>query len=235
MTLDALADAFAPLSTAALCDAAVRCGVPARVAPAGIRSIPPGARLAGPVLPARHAGSVDVFLEALEESRPGDVLVIDDGGRTDRACVGDLIVLECRAAGLAGLLVWGAHRDTWDLQAIGLPVFSYGAAPPGPPGAGTRDRMALSSARFGPALVARGEMAFADEDGVLFLGAEAAEEVLPVARKIREAETRQAEALRDGRRLRDQLGLREYLQRRAADPSYTFRDHLRERDAEVES
>lgn len=235
MTLDTPSDAFAPLSTAALCDAAQRCGVPVRIAPAGIRSIPPGARIAGPVLPARHAGSVDVFLEALEECRPGDILVIDDGGRTDRACVGDLIVLECRAAELAGLLVWGAHRDSWDLQAIGLPVFSYGAAPSGPPGAGDRDRMALSSVRFGPALVARGELAFADEDGVLFLGAEAAEEVLPVAREIREAERRQAEALRDGTRLRDQLGLREYLRRRAGNPSFTFRDHLRERGAEIES
>ena len=38
----------------------------------------------------RHHGSVDIFLEALERRQAGDVLVIDNGGRTDEGCVGDL-------------------------------------------------------------------------------------------------------------------------------------------------
>ena len=45
-------------------------------------------------MPARHYGSVDVFLEALSSAGPGDVLVIDNGGRTDEACIGDLVALE---------------------------------------------------------------------------------------------------------------------------------------------
>jgi regulator of RNase E activity RraA len=44
-----------------------------------------GQRVAGRVLPVRHYGSVDVFLEALGRAEAGDVLVVDNGGRLDEA------------------------------------------------------------------------------------------------------------------------------------------------------
>jgi regulator of RNase E activity RraA len=53
-----------------------------------------------------------VFLEALGSAGYGDVLVVDNGGRADEACVGDLVVLEAQAAGVSGMVVWGLHRDT---------------------------------------------------------------------------------------------------------------------------
>jgi len=84
------------------------------------------------------------------------VLVVDNGGRADEACVGDLVVLEAQAAGLGGVVMWGLHRDTPEVTQIGLPVFSY-------------------------------------------------------------AQT-----------LRQQTAFGEYLARRAAEPSYTFRRHLRQ-------
>jgi 4-hydroxy-4-methyl-2-oxoglutarate aldolase len=40
--------------------------------------------MAGRVLPTRHY-SVDIFLEALTDADAGDVLVVDNGGRTDEA------------------------------------------------------------------------------------------------------------------------------------------------------
>ena len=234
MDNQALHDAFAPLSTPLLADASLRLGIPLRPAPSGIRCLPREAQVAGRALPARHAGSVDVFLEALEEAQPGDMLVIDDGARTDQACIGDLVALESAAAGIAALVIWGLHRDTRDLRQIGLPIFSYGALPPGPRGAEERDPEALMSARFGNWTVRREDAVFADEDGVLFIPADRTEQVLGCAREIHDTERRQAEEIRGGRRLREQLSFEAFLRRRAEDPSYSFRAHLRSLGAEIE-
>src|SRR5271169_4044613 len=102
-------EAFADLSTPLVADACLRCGVPLRAAHSGIRAVVAGQRIAGRVLPVRHYGSVDVFLEAFGRAEAGDVLVIDNGGRSDEACVGDLAVLEAEVAGVAGLVMWGLH------------------------------------------------------------------------------------------------------------------------------
>ena len=90
------------LSTPLIADGCLRRGVPLRLAPPGIAPVVAGSRVAGRALPARHYGSVDVFLEAFGAARAGDVLVVDNAGRTDEACVGDLTVLEAQAAGIAG-------------------------------------------------------------------------------------------------------------------------------------
>src|SRR5256885_14532827 len=80
MTAESLSRAFAQLSTPLIADAALRLEIPFRISPPGIRPVTANQRLAGPALPARHFGSVDVFLEAMQDAKPGDVLVIDNGG-----------------------------------------------------------------------------------------------------------------------------------------------------------
>lgn len=218
---------FAALTTAHLADACIRAQVPVRCAPALLRAVVPGSRLAGHVCPARHAGSVDVFLEAFETTAAGDVLVVDNAGRLDESCVGDLVVLEAQAAGLSGIVIWGLHRDTAEIQAIGLPVFSLGAIPTGPLRLDARPRQALESAAVGDWTVTREDLAFGDDDGVLFVPGAQAGEVLTLAEAIRDSERRQAERIRAGISLRRQVQFSGYLAMREKTPSFSFREHLR--------
>ena len=201
--------------------------MPLRVAPAGLTPVTPGAWLVGRALPARHYGSVDVFLAALGRAEPGDVLVVDNGGRTDEACVGDLTVLEAQAAGVAGLVVWGLHRDAPELVEIAVPVFSYGTTPIGPLRLDRQEHDALERARVGSHVVTRDDVVFADDDGAVFVPALRVDDVLRSARAIRETEREQARKIRRGETLRKQTAFDDYLARRAEDPAYSFRRHLR--------
>ena len=218
---------FAALTTAHLADACIRAQLPVRCAPARVHAVVPGSRLAGRVCPARHAGSVDIFLEALEGAAPGEVLVADNDGRLDESCVGDLVVLEAQAAGLDGIVIWGLHRDTADIQAIGLPVFSLGTIPAGPQRLDARVLDALASAMVGDWAVDREDLVLGDGDGVLFVPASRAEEVFTLAETIRDTERRQAGQLHAGISLRSQVQFDSYLAQRQRTPFLSFRDHLR--------
>jgi regulator of RNase E activity RraA len=218
---------FGTLTTAHVADACLRAQVQVRCAPALLQAVVSRSRLAGRVLPARHVGSVDIFLEAFEGAAPGDVLVVDNGGRLDEACVGDLVALEAQAAGLEGLVIWGLHRDTGDIRAIGLPVFSLGAIPTGPQRLDARSEDALEVAMVGDWKVGREDVVLGDDDGVLFVPATGAVDILTLAEKIRDTERGQAERMRAGVSLRSQVQFDSYLAQRQQTPSLTFRDHLR--------
>jgi 4-hydroxy-4-methyl-2-oxoglutarate aldolase len=229
-----LQSAFANLSTALIADACVRLQVPLRMATSGIRPLVPDMRVAGRVLPARHRGSVDVFLEVMKKALLGDVLVVDNERRTDESCVGDLTVLEARAWGVAGLVVRGYHRDTRELVGLNFPVFSYGSYPGGPRRLDQRASLDLSSAQWDGFTVDVEDAVFGDDDGVLFVPMREIEGVLRAANSIWKVERQQAERIKAGKKLSQQLDFEEYLAKRNSDPSYTFRKHLRERGGAVE-
>ena len=225
---------FAHLTTAHLTDGCVRTGVPVSCGPSGLHAVLPGSRLAGRALPARHVGSVDVFLEAFGAAEPGDVLVVDNGGRLDESCVGDLVALEAREAGLGGIVIWGLNRDSREIREIGLPVFSLGTLSTGPLSVGDRPADALAAARVGEWSVTRDDLVFADDDGVIFVPADRADEVFAHAEGIRDTELAQADRIRAGVSLREQVSFARYLERRASDPSYGFRQHLRDVGGAIE-
>ena len=141
--------------------------------------------------------------------------------------MGDLVVLEAQAAGLAGIVIEGLHRDTAELRAIGLPVFSLGAIPAGPQHLDTRPPDALQFATLGEWTVGREDVVLGDDDGVLLVPAARAEEVFALAETIRDTERRQAERMRAGLSLRRQVQFDTYLRRRQQTPAWSFRDHLR--------
>jgi regulator of RNase E activity RraA len=227
-------DRFAALTTAHIADACIRERVPLRCGPAELRPADPGCRLAGRALPARHAGSVDIFLEALEAASAGDVLVADNGGRLDEACIGDLVALEAQAAGLSGIVIWGLHRDAADIRKIGLPVFSLGTIPAGPEQPRARAEDPLGSAALGNWAVTQADLVLGDDDGVILVPAGRAPDVFSVAETIRNTERHQAAQIRAGTSLRAQLRFAGYLERRQQEPGLTFRDHLRSEGGAIE-
>lgn len=227
MTSHEIAARFAGLTTAHLTDGCVRAHVPVRCAPNELQSLEPGMRLAGRVLPVRHAGSVDVMLEAIDAAQPGDVLVVDNADRRDESCVGDLVTLEALSSGLAGIVIWGLNRDTAEIIDIGLPLFSTGTLPTGPLRLDARDAEALTSATVGEWTVDRHDTVFGDSDGVLFVPMNNLDEVLGFAEAIRDTELVQASRIRSGTSLREQVRFAEFLEQRSAEPGLTLREHLR--------
>lgn len=220
------------LATAPVVDALVRLRLPA---PAfALRPVIAGRAIVGPAAPVTHLGSVDVILEVIGEAPAGAVLVVDNGGRDDEACVGDLLALEAHLAGLAGIVIDGFHRDSAQLAAIGIPVFSRGAFPRGPvrvPPAAP----AMRTATIGGVTIRPGDTIVADDDGVVVVAAESADEVLPLAERIQSTEIAQAERMREGASLREQLGFDEYLALRSDNPGYSLRDHLAARGGAIET
>lgn len=215
---------FATLTTAHLTDGCIRAEVPVRSV--RLVSVTAGDHLAGRVLPTRHVGSVDVFLEAFGMAATGDILVVDNAGRLDESCVGDLVALEAKMAGLGGIIIWGLNRDTVDIRRIGLPVFSLGTIPTGPLQLGTRGPNALESATVGDWTVDATDFVFADEDGVVFVPADRAADVMAASETIRDTERRQAELIASGTSLREQVRFADYVAARATNPALTFREHL---------
>ena len=214
-------------TTPFIADACVQLSLPVRIGPFGLKCNFPGSKAAGPARPARHAGSVDVFLEAIASAKRGDVLVIDNDGRTDEGCIGDLVVGEAHMSGIAGTVCWGAHRDTSAIAAIGARVWSFGTCPNGPLQLRVRAQEALTSARLGLLVVGPDDFVFADDDGVVVVATRDLEQIVETARDIATREGAQAVRLLKGELLCTQFDLDRYVSNRRSDPSYTFREHLK--------
>lgn len=223
------------LPTAAVADALTRHGLRRRVAPPAIRPITSDMYLSGRALPVRHHGSVDILFEALLGATHGDILVIDNEGRADEACIGDLFVREAMGRGIGGIVVYGCHRDTVELLGLGLPVFSLGPVPTGPSGPRPRRPDSLQAAQLGDFEVTVHDWIYGDADGVAVVDRDDHATVRGMAGVIRRIEDEQVQRHVDGISLFQQFEIDEYLRQRWQRPSYEFRDHLAQLNRAIET
>ena len=92
----------------------------------------------------------------------------------------------------------------------------------------------FTRADVGSVVVTADDHVLADDDGAVFVPRPRLAEIAERAQAIWSTERRQADEVRAGRPLRDQLAFGDYLARRAREPDWTFRRHLRERGGAVE-
>ena len=159
-------------------------------------------RLAGPAFTVRcYPGATWALEQALELAAPGDVLVVDAGGRSDLIIMGSLMSQRAKARGIAGAVVDGAVRDVDEIVQVGFPVFSRFICPR----AGTHAQIGewQTTICCGRIPVAPGDFVVADRSGVAIVPRELCSQVAQEAANIFARELRIAGELRAGQTLAD--------------------------------
>ena len=118
---------------------------------------------------------------ALDYARPGDIIVIDAAGNTDRGMVGGMMLAYAEMRGLGGFVVNGAVRDLEDIQNGSLPVYGKAVSPLGPyrQGPGEMNVPVVC----GGQVVMPGDILVGDRDGIVVIPRQEAAELLEAARK----------------------------------------------------
>jgi regulator of RNase E activity RraA len=143
------------------------------------RPAPPEA--ATPALATKHS------VEMIDAAQPGEVGVIVMEGTLDIAAMGNLMGTAATVRGMAGMVLDGAIRDVWDIRRMGLTVYARSATPR--TAVGHFATVARNvPVECGGVTVRPGDIIVADEDGVVVVPQERAEEVLKKAREIDDRE-----------------------------------------------
>lgn len=192
---------LAKLDTCAVSDALDRLGL--RGATYGVRPLWPCARIVGRAVtvkikpaglekPKHHLGT-----EPIQAARPGDIIVIDSGGRADVSAWGGLLSLAAKAKGLSGVVIDGACRDIDESREVGFPVYARAVVP-----MTARGRVVQESfnreIQFAGVQVHPGDLVIADGSGVVFIAREKEREVIQEAEVVAQQEARMAQGIRQG-------------------------------------
>jgi len=178
-----LREMLARVSAANVSDALHRSGdIP------GMRPLVPGAKMVGPALTVRtYPGDWAKPVEAIDQARPGDVLVIDAGG-TPPAVWGELATNSAIQRKLAGVVIHGAARDTGDIRQLGFPLFCTHVTPTAGEAKGFGEigvPIKIAGVRVSP-----GDWIIGDDDGVCVIPREKAVEYTNRAMDVLERENR---------------------------------------------
>ncbi|MEO0702560.1 MAG: RraA family protein [Pseudomonadota bacterium] len=164
---------FAAFPTGNLCNADPRVRAIAPV----IKPLIPGKRIAGRARTARITpGQNGAIHRAVHHAKAGDILVVDGGGSERFGPFGDLLADGCLAKGVVGAVFDCTIRDSADIAALGFQVFCRGFHPEA---TAKTDRGDTDVAVvLGGVTVHPGDIVVGDDDGVVVIPVDAAEEVL---------------------------------------------------------
>ena len=145
-------------------------------------------KLAGPAFTVKTAAGDNLLVhKALDAARPGDVIVVDAGGFLDNAIIGELMMTRAKQRGVAGIVIWGAIRDSAEIGAGTYPVFAAGVTHRGPYKNGPGEINV--PIMMGGTPVNPGDIIVGDADGLVAVPQELAAQVLASAKAILAKET----------------------------------------------
>jgi 4-hydroxy-4-methyl-2-oxoglutarate aldolase len=142
-------------------------------------------------------GTVGDYIDDVPE---GQVVVIDNGGRTDATIWGDILTEIAHRRGLAATVIDGISRDVSLCRELGYPVFTKDHWM-----RTGKDRVQVEevggTVNIGGARVVAGDILRGDADGVIVIPALHEDAVLAAAEEIHAAEEAIRSAVRGGMRL----------------------------------
>ncbi|MCT9137634.1 fumarylacetoacetate hydrolase family protein [Streptomyces violarus] len=130
----------------------------------------------------RYGTGMNAQKRAIEELRPGHVLVMDARRDATAGTLGDILALRARRRGAAGVVTDGAVRDSAAIAEMGLPVYAAGSHP----SVLGRRHVPWDSGvpiACGGALVQPGDLIVGDDDGVVVVPPDLAMELVADCRE----------------------------------------------------
>jgi RraA family protein len=145
-------------------------------------------KLCGPAFTVRTAAGDNLLVhKATDTAQKGDVIVVDAGGWLDNAIIGELMTARAKQRGVAGMVIWGAIRDSAEIGAGSYPIYAAGVTHRGPYKNGPGEinvPIVIGSMPVNP-----GDIIVGDADGLVAVPQDQAERVLASAKSILEKET----------------------------------------------
>ena len=199
----------AKLDTTSLSDALDRLGIPGQCL--GIKPLDHRFRMTGRAFTILYgpAGSPPGTVgDYIDDVAPGNVIVLDNGGRENATVWGDILTWVSHQRGVAGTVIDGACRDTHLSLELGYPIYSRSYSM-----RTGKDRVQVEAmncpVNIGDARVHPGDILRGDSDGVVAIPKEHEDRVLATAEEIDRIEAQIRSYVNDGMTLaeaRKQLG-----------------------------
>lgn len=178
-----------------------------RILPRELRSYRRGLRMIGRAVTVTASADLMPVLAGLQQSGPGDILVVD-AGTTEHAVLGELFATEAIRRGMAGIVVYGLCRDTATLTQLPLPIYSLGTIPRAV--GANQVPVTQQPVRLGDVEVRPGEILIGDDDGIVVLSDDELVAALEAAEAIQQREAAIREDILDGSSLFEQLNFAEH-------------------------